>query len=513
MATQSDLAIAEQRLQNRLWRLNNLYYIVDKSGQKRQFQLNWAQKELYHNIHYCNIVLKARQLGISTFVTLLFLDVCLFNNNVSAGIIAHTREDAQQLFAKVKFAYDNLPEALKAERSAFTDTVGELRFSNGSLFRIGTSLRSSTFQYLHISEFGKICAKYPEKAREIVTGALNTLAAGQYVIIESTAEGREGTFYDMCKKAQELKTQKTRLSPLDFRFHFFPWWKEPEYMLDHWLQIPIQLTEYFNKLKVSGIHLMKRQKYWYAAKYATQGADMMREYPSTPEEAFLASSEGLYYGAQMVAARAENRIGKVPYDSHSKCYTAWDLGFADATAIWIYQLVGKEVRLIEYIEDFGKPLTYYLEQLKKKPYIYEKHFVPHDAAVHELTTGQSRIEVARDLGFNFIIADRLPLMDGIDHVRNILNRCWFDESKCQKGILALENYKKLWNERGYWEPKPLHNFASHGADAFRILAISLKEANVRAMTAEDLDKGYMEAMGYREKAFFFGVPFCVGSGF
>lgn len=512
MTTKNEFAIAEQRLQDRLWRLHNLYYIVDKAGKKSLFHLNWAQEQLYQDLRYCNIVLKARQLGISTFVTILFLDVCLFNSNVSAGIIAHTREDAQQLFSKVKFSYDNLPEALKAERQAFTDTVGELRFSNGSMFRVGTSLRSSTFQYLHISEFGKICAKYPEKAREIVTGALNTLAAGQYVIIESTAEGREGFFYEMCKKAQEQKAHKARLSPLDFRFHFFPWWKEPGYKLDHWLQIPPQMKEYFDKLKVSGINLIDQQKFWYVAKYATQGADMMREYPSIPEEAFLASSEGLYYGQQLVFARAENRIGNVPHDSHAKCFTAWDLGFADATAIWVYQLVGKEIRLIEYIEDFGKPLTYYLDLLKKRSYIYEKHFVPHDAAVHELTTGQSRVEVARDLGFNFTIADRLPLMDGIDQVRSILNRCWFDETKCDKGIIALENYKKEWNEKGYWEPKPLHNFASHGSDAFRILAITLKEADKRAMSAEDLDKSYREALGYRGNGFFDTVVYsgCVG---
>lgn len=502
MKTKSELSIAEQRLQNRIWRLNNLYYIVDKGGKKRLFQLNWAQKELYNQFHYCNIVLKARQLGISTFMTVLFLDVCLFNSNVSAGIIAHTKEDAQQIFQKVKFAYDNLPESLKTERIASTDTVGELRFSNDSLFRIGTSLRSSTFQYLHISEFGKICAKYPEKAREIITGALNTLATGQYVIIESTAEGREGAFYDMCKKTQEMKAQNMKLSPLDFRFHFFPWWREPSYRLEHWLQIPSQLQEYFDKLKVEGITLCDAQKFWYVAKHSTQGADMLREYPSTPEEAFLASSEGLYYGQQLVLARAEQRIGNVPYDSHAKTYTAWDLGFADATAIWVYQLVNKEIRLIEYIEDFGKPLTYYLELLKKKSYIYEKHFVPHDAAVHELTTGQSRIEVARDLGFAFTIANRLPLMDGIDQTRNVLNRCWFDKIKCSKGISALENYKKEWNEKGYWEPKPFHNFASHGADAFRILAITLKEAERKGLTAEKADKLYYESRGYYDGGFF-----------
>lgn len=499
----NELSIAEKRLSNRLWRLENLYYILDKEGVKRQFKLNWAQRELYENVWHSNVILKARQLGISTFVTILFLDTCLFNSNTAAGIIAHTREDAEQLFTKVKFAYDSLPDSLKSERTIQTDRVGEMKFSNGSHFRVGTSLRSSTFQLLHISEFGKLCAKYPEKAREIVTGALNTLAAGQYVFIESTAEGREGAFFDICKKAQEMRDTKSKLSPLDFRFFFFPWWRDPSYQLNHWLQIPSQMQEYFDKLKVAGITLSDAQKYWYVSKKSTQGEDMLREYPSTAEEAFLASSEGLYYGAQMVLSRAENRIGAVPHDAGAPCFTAWDLGYNDSTAIWVYQLVGKEIHLIEYIEDFGKSLPHYLELLSKRPYKYDKHFVPHDASAHELSTGLSRVEVARGLGFEFTVASRLPVIEGIDAARTVFNRCWFDETKCAKGISALENYKKEWNDRlGCWDSKPLHNFASHGADAFRVMAMMLKEADKKGMSAEELDKGYQESLGYRGRGFF-----------
>lgn len=498
-----ELQIAESLFCNRQWRLNHLYYIIDKAGDKRLFKLNWAQQELYDTMWHGNVILKARQLGISTFITLLFLDVCLFNSNVSAGIVAHTREDAEQIFLKAKVAYDSLPDALKAQRTIQTDNVRELRFSNGSQFRVGTSLRSATFQYLHISEFGKICAKFPDKAREIVTGALNTIAPDQYVFIESTAEGREGAFYEMCRRAQEFQVSKSKLSYLDFRFHFFPWWKDPGYCLDHWLPIPPQMHEYFDKLKVVGISLTEQQKFWYVAKKSTQGEDMLREYPSTPEEAFLASSEGLYYGSQMVLARAERRIGSVPHDAHVSCFTAWDLGYNDATAIWIYQFVGKEIHLIEYIEDFGKPLTHYLEVLSKKTYTYSKHFVPHDASAHELSTGLSRVEVARGLGFTFTVANRLPVMEGIDAARAVFNRCWFDESRCGKGICALENYKKEWNERlGCWDSKPLHNFASHGADAFRMLAIMLKEAEKKGLTSDELDRTYLQAMGYSQRSFF-----------
>ena len=122
MISKNDLTMAEKCLSNPKWRLNNLYYIVDKQGHKTLFKLNWAQEELYSNMHYCNLVLKCRQLGISSLVCLLFLDRCLFNSNVSAGIIAHTLEDGQQMFRRVKFAYDSLPEDLRNLITADNDT-------------------------------------------------------------------------------------------------------------------------------------------------------------------------------------------------------------------------------------------------------------------------------------------------------------------------------------------------------------------------------------------------------
>ena len=192
-------------LKNPWWRLNNLYYIKTKDGRNIKFKLNWAQTQLYRDTWYCNIILKARQLGISTYACILFLDSCLFNSNKAAGIVAQTREDAEHLFKKIKHAYDFLPVDIKSSIVATVDSARELVFSNGSSIRVGTSLRGATLQYLHISEFGKICSQFPDKAEEIVTGSLNTVAPGQYIFIESTAEGTSGYFYEMCKKAQAMK--------------------------------------------------------------------------------------------------------------------------------------------------------------------------------------------------------------------------------------------------------------------------------------------------------------------
>lgn len=469
---QSDIELAKQRLSDPKWRINNLYYIVDKQGRKVKFKLNWAQESLYNNMWYCNVILKARQLGISTFVCLLFLDRCLFNSNQSAGIIAHTREDAEHIFRRVKFAYDSLPDHLKDIIQAENDTSNMLKFSNGSSLRVGTSLRSSTFQYLHISEFGKICAKYPDKAQEIVTGSLNTVAPGQYIFIESTAEGKEGYFYDICKRSQTMKDDE--LSKIDFKFHFYPWWKEPAYRIGNVVRMEKETLEYFDHLESLGIKLDYEQKAWYAAREAVQKEDMNREYPSTPEEAWEVSNEGFYYGKQMSIARVDGRIIRIPYDESLPVHTAWDLGYNDSTAIWFFQVISKEIRLIDYVEGSGESLAHWLGVLKSKEYAYDKHIAPHDIMVHEYTSGMSRQSAARKMGINFIPAQKVDIISGIDAVRNILNRCWFDEKKCSQGIKCLENYKKEWDDKhACWRSNPLHNWASHGADAFRTLVTGL----------------------------------------
>lgn len=455
-------------------RLNTLYFITNKSGMKIPFRCNWAQEHLYRNSHYCNIILKARQLGISTYICLLFLDRCLFNPHVSAGIICHTREDAEYMFRRIKFAYDTLPEDIKRCIPATIDSARDLCFANGSSIRVGTSMRGSTLQYLHVSEFGKICAKFPDKAQEIVSGSLNTIAPGQHIFIESTAEGREGYFYDMCKQAQSLSISNTELTELDFKFHFFPWWKEPGYSIGSPIAIKEESLEYFESLLSRGVSLNDEQKWWYCAKYSVQGEDMLREYPSTPDEAWEQSNQGLYYGRQIITARLEKRISFVPYDESVPVHTAWDLGYNDSNAIWFFQIVGKEIHLIDYVEGSGESLAHWLGFVLNKPYIYGKHLAPHDILAHEYTSGMSRQSSARKMGINLIAVPKVQVIPGIDQVRLILNRCWFDEKKCSLGIRALEAYKKEWDDRiGCWRSSPLHNWSSHGADSFRYLATGL----------------------------------------
>ena len=484
----NDSDTVKKLLGDRTWRLNNLYYITNKRGEKQLFKLNWAQSQLYDELHYCNIVLKARQLGITTFISLLFLDAALFNSNISCGIIADTEENAKYIFRKIKFAYDCLPEDIKAIREAKIDSAKELTFSNNSLIRVGTSLRSATFQYLLISEFGKIAADDIKRANEILTGSLNTIASGSYCFIESTARGREGAFYNMCTEAQKAQDGGKFLTQLDYKLHFMPWHKHPEYALHQSAHIPEDLVKYFKELQeVHSIKLTSAQMAWYAVKHKTQGDDMLREYPSTAEEAFQANVEGHYYSKYMTKARVDRRIGNVPHDENLPVFVAMDLGYGDATAIWWYQFHGAEIRLIDYYENSGEALNHYIKVIKSKPYIIERVFAPHDASSTELGSGLTRVQIARQLGIEFTVLPRLSIQEGIDAVRNMINRCWFDEAKCEKGIRALDNYRKEWNESlGTWRDHPRHDHFSNGADSFRYVAMSL----IKARTKEDDEEDY-----------------------
>jgi hypothetical protein len=456
------------------WRLNNLYQITDKNGHGVRFEMNWAQERMFDDMSYRNVILKARQLGFSTFIQLFMLDACLFNSGVAAGTIAHTREDAEAIFkTKAKYPYDHLPDGLRERNAAKQDSARELVFANGSSLRVGTSLRSGTFQYLHVSEFGKIGAKYPDKAKEIVTGSFNTVATGNLIFVESTAEGQGGEFYDMCQRAQELSRQGRELTPLDFKFHFFPWWQEKGYTLNPAsVVVTADQGRYFSKLADLGIALTDGQKAWYSAMVELQKDDMKREYPSTPEEAFEAAIEGAYFGSQMARLDAMGRIGRVPHDPAMGVETWWDLGRNDSTAIWFVQRDNREFRVIDYYENNGEGLAHYAGVLRDKrdqrDFSYSEHYAPHDAEVHELSTNKTRTETMKGHGVKWTVVPRHELLDGIEAVRNALPLCSFDAEHCAEGIKHLRQYRKEWDDaRGVFRDQPRHDAASHGADAFR----------------------------------------------
>lgn len=197
------------------------------------------------------------------------------------------------------------------------------------------------------------------------------------------------------------------------------------------------------------------------------------QYDAEYECSFQAAVVGAYYGREMNGAEADKRIKGVPWQPEIPVHTAWDLGIGDSTAIWMVQLVGREVHLIDYLENSGVGLDWYARELDRKPYKYGEHILPHDAEVKELGTGRSRLETLDSLGIrNTRVIPAQSVADGINAARLLIPTCWFDAEKCERGINALRNYRKEWDEKlKAFKERPLHDWSSHGADAFRYLAL------------------------------------------
>lgn len=480
----SDIQALKKKLADRNWRLNNLYYVKDENGQKVRFHMREIQEYLHDNLWYFNIIPKARQLGMTTFFTIFYLDQILFSENKTAVIIAHKQEDMKKIFQnKIRFAWDNLYPWLKAfigEPDA--NSANELRFPNGSSISVSTSSRSGTVNFLHVSEFGYICQKFPDKAEEIVTGAINSVhpKEGQVnmVSIESTAAGREGYFYKFAMDAERNMKTKKKLSVLDWKLFFFPWWIDDKYTIDDDFVITVEYQKYFEMLKNKyKVDLMDGQKRWYIKKRELNGDKMFAEYPSTLEEAFSATVEGAYYANQITKVFEQGRVQTMPIVPGVPVDTWWDLGVNDFMVIGFVQSIGATIRFVDLYYNHGEGLEHYVKVIEEKKYRYGKHIFPHDINVKDMSTGITRKQTLMNLGMsNIYVAPKLGVQDGIDRVRSLFPRFVFDEEKTKKLVESLTNYRKDFDEKlGVFKDSPRHDENSHFADMIRTGAVVWRE--------------------------------------
>jgi hypothetical protein len=196
------------------------------------------------------------------------------------------------------------------------------------------------------------------------------------------------------------------------------------------------------------------------------------------ECSFNAAVEGSYYGQILNDLETKNHIQEIPRDDLCRTITAWDLGMGDSTAIWVAQIAGSEIRLIDYYENNGVGLDKYVSWLRDNNWASAEHILPHDVQVRELGSGKSRLEVLQEAGLNVRIASRMSVDDGIQAVRRLLPRCWFNVPAVKQGLDCLRNYRREFDEkRKVFYDRPLHDWSSHGSDAFRYLAIGLDEGS------------------------------------
>lgn len=482
-----------------------LYWILNKDGIAERFRINWAQQRLHRQAHLRNNVLKVRQLGISTYLAMLILDTCLFTPNFTAGIIDKTLDDATGKLRKIRYAFENLDylpdnptEAdrdlaaiggmLKRHMEGIRFIEKSVIFPNGSRIDIGTSLRGSTLQLLHVSELGGIAVHDPQRAAEIVTGSLNAVGKGGRIYLESTHEGgKYGYNYELICAAMDCIGKP--LAPIDYKFFFFPWYEHPEYSLEGSEYHPTSEDErYFNRLQAdNGTTITRGQRAWYTAMRRIQKSKMKQEYPSTPEEALNPITDGTIYAGQIATLRERGHLrAEFEPSRHRPIYTAWDIGIGDYMSIWWIQPdgAGKFLLLDNYTAN-NKELAHYLGIVREKEAQWGRItacITPHDGnrRDYNLLSFDESIERA---GYQVIRVPRTTdVWADIDTTRDLLYSCIIharcseptrvDTIQYMSGTDALSNYRTLpAGSNGSLRTTPLHDQCSHACDALRCFAV------------------------------------------
>lgn len=266
-------------------------------------------------------------------------------------------------------------------------------------------------------------------------------------------------------------------------------------------QIPSHIENYFSDLQKQGIELTNGQKNWYFRTWTTIGEKIKQEYPSTAQEAFLASSDAYFYAEEISNARKERRIIPLRYDPEHLVHVSFDLGVFDYTVLWFYQIYDQNVYFIDYYEDNNKPYNFYTNfLLKEKHYGYGNIFLPHDAAKRDDVTLISYADKVRAvLELKHIDVVQLKKDDPITSInltKVFLNRCYIDSIKCSQGVDHLQKYKRKWKEEAGWIHEPLHNKHSHAADSIRYAVLSIDY--IKKSSHDNLSK-HKKALEFRRR--------------
>ena len=465
-------------LPSKLWRMNNLYMIIDKAGDRIPFVMNFAQHRVYAASieHPRLIILKSRQQGISTFWLLSFLDDTIFYSNFNCGLMAQGKDEAATLLIRLKFAWHNLDDWVKALLGVrvVKDNSQEFTLSNNSTMFIRTSFRSATLQRLHISELGKIANKYPERAKETKTGTLQALAPGNTGVIESTAEGHN-MFKHMWDQAVRQHAAD-RLAAKDFRPIFLSWLDDPDCVEFEHQHPDDEALAYFLSLENElDIKLTQEQRNFWVAQERELEGDIHQEYPATAEEAFRAAMDGTYWAKRYIECVVRrNHRAPDSYDQNLSVYIAIDVGRSDYFVMCFFQVWRNQIRIIHEYYNNGEWLGHYVnyakEVIAEKGYFIEKWFLPHDMNVTDITEreAKTRQDILYDLGVtNTVLLEKIAVRESIEHVREAMPYIWIDV-ECIYLEQCFLNYTKDWNPLlEIWRDQPKRNEFAHGADAIR----------------------------------------------
>lgn len=480
---------------SKLWRMNNWYKVIDKYGEKVWFVMNYAQHVVYARQlrHGRSIILKSRQRGISTFFLIDYFDDAITINNITVGMQSYGLEESTALLEKLTVAWESLDNYNKKllDIKMIKDNTKAMGFNNGSQVKVATSFRGNTLHRLHVSELGKIANKDPKKARELQTGTLQAIKAGNPVAIESTAEGQHNAFHEWWYKAVDLVGDR---SLKDFDPVFLSWVNDPDCLADIYQsastedeseieRIELEWAEYAG---IPGFKMTQQQKNWFIAARRELDTKFFQEYPHTPDSAFNAVHDGTYYaqlwrkeGHTWGPDEATKFNRERLHDPKLPVHTAWDLGHNDMMVLVFFQVVGRELRVIDEYHNHGEGLEHYVDVMKtrggRNGYVYGTCILPHDAKVTDMTSAVTRKRRLYELGVRGIrvLKRTRDVLSDIEQVRKSIPNMWIDPSTCDYILKMMGRYSKKWDDLlGTFKDKPLHDEWSNPADAVRYMVMA-----------------------------------------
>ncbi len=476
------MAIAPD-LANPLWRLRNLYHIKRADdGRIIKFAPRAEQQRVYDMLFKEGvkrlIILKARRLGMSTALDVLLTDQMLWNAGTQCSLVDQTAADAERKLATIaKVAVENLPSGTLQHIERVRDSGSILEVSvagnAASSFFAGLRARGGTNNWLHLSEWGVIQADDPRRSEEILTGAIPSAEHGRIIVETTWKGGRGGHLWEIVKGA--LETPEAAKTDKDWRVVFFPWWKDPTYVVEGDVStISPAISQYLDGMEqTTGHTFTPQQRLWYDRQQRQLGLFIFREFPTTLDECFKSPVEGAIYAGELDKLRASGAISAFKYDNSTLVHTAWDLGSPVNTVVWYFQVIkGNEVRVIDCDLDLDFTPVQRVAHMQAKGYPYGTHYLPHDAAATR-TSGKADAQVYTEAGLaNVRVLPRThDVWIGINACLQMFPRFSFRLPACERGLDALANYAyKRSSATGIVVNEPVHNWASHAADALRMIA-------------------------------------------
>ncbi len=497
----------DEAITDPLWRLRWIYSIMDREGRLVPFVPTEEQVEVIAAIHLRGwrrvLIPKARQLGMSTVLVLIALDMTVFQEGITAALVDKRGEDAERkMREKAVVAWDTMPDSFRTPYTLEEKTATRLgvRLHEGeavSRYEVGTSFRGGTLQFLHVSEWGWIQANDPARSKEILAGTLPAAEKG-IIVVETTWEGgRAGDVWPFVEEA--LSTPPEQAGPETWRLLFFPWWCCQEYATAHG-HVDEPTRAYLEaKERDVGRRFTPEQGRWYAGVRRRLKRLVRQEYPTTLDECWHAPIAGSIYGEEIDRLRAMGRVGRAfEFVRDRPLFTSWDLGMSDYTSIWLLQPHGTELLWLDWHEAEGEPASHYAGVIQKWENRYKpvtRHFLPHDADRREIGSGLSYLDTLGKLAIAnvTVVPQTSDVWWGIGELRELLARSTF-HARCgerrrtlegaerMSGLECLEAYRRQTEAgpSGTLREAPVHDHASHSADAARTFAEAMARGLVPA---------------------------------